>query len=474
MKLFTKAISETIDDEKLFVASDEVEDRQGEVIMQDGWNLSAFKKNPVIQWAHDPYESAIGIAEKIGFKTINGKKKLVYQPKYHRKTPMSNYIADLVEAGVIKASSVGFKPIEQDDNKYTKVELLEISNVNVGANQNALSLGLSKGYSPETIKAVMPDIKIEEKSPACRQDGETQDKCVSRKIPELKDEGMEQEQAVAAAINICKKPCKAYESENKSVIGYTKYPLSSADSWDAGAETKEADNADLKKMCAWYDSEKPDIKSSYKLPHHELSGYKTNWRGVAAAMAALLGARGGVQIPEADRSGVYGHLKRHYADFDKEAPELKMADEIVDKYVENKGADEKIIELTKTVNAWLEEQRAENETKKEIAEKNTEAFKKEITKRFEDIEFNVQGLTEGIKPSDKGLEQRLLEIESHIEKIAIDIRTYLSSSQGKGDTGREPKMTSTSKDPESENAGRLALKVLNRSVEILNKTYKGK
>jgi hypothetical protein len=40
-------------------------------------------------------------------------------------------------------------------------------------------------------------------------------------------------------------------------------------------------------------------------------------------MGALLGARGGVQIPEGDRRGVYNHLSKHYADFDKEAPDFK-------------------------------------------------------------------------------------------------------------------------------------------------------
>ena len=415
MKLFSKALISEVEGEKLFVASDDVEDRQGEIIDQNGWELENYKKNPVIIWAHDYNEPPIGLAEKIGYKTINGKKKLVYQPKYHRKTPMSNYIADLVEAGVIKASSVGFKPIEQEDNKYTKVELLEISNVGVPANQNALALGLKK-YGEEVVKKVFPDVEIE-----------------------------------------------------KSVIGYTKYPLSTADSWDAGAEVKNADVDDLKKMCAWYDSEKPEIKSSYKLPHHELSGYKTNWRGVAAAMAALMGARGGVDVPEVDRRGIYNHLSRHYSDFDKEAPEFKMVDEIIDKYVEKKGADEKIVELTKTVNVFIEEIKQDLETKKEIAEKNTESFQKEIVKRFEDIEFNIQGLTEGIKPSDKGLEQRLLEIEDRIEQFSKDIREYLTSqSSEKGVSGREPMPTQ-----KRDIALNSTVKVMNKAMEILNRNLKG-
>jgi len=431
MQLFTKAKSETIDNEKMFVASDEVEDRQGEVIMQDGWDLVGFKKNPVVQWAHDSNEPAIARAEKIGFKMVNGKKKLVYQPVFHRKTPMSNYIADLVDAGIITMSSVGFKPIEQEDNKYIKAELLEISLVNVGANQNAVRLGISKGYDQKIIKAVMPDFKFDKK--------------------EIKEEKM--------------------EIENKSVINYTKYPLSTSDVWDSAAETKDASVDDLKKICAWCDGEKSELKGSYKLPHHELSGYKTNWHGVAAGMAALMGARGGVLVPDADKAGIYAHLSKHYKEFDKEAPPLKSANEIIDKYIENIGADEKIINVMKIVNTFIEEFRADTEEKKVIAEQNTDFFEKDIKKRFEDLELNIQGLQEGFVPGDTGLEQRLMNLEANVEKIANDIRKYLSSQSEneKGDTGRHTE-TGEKKESDKDKTHRLAMKVLNKSVEILNKT----
>lgn len=179
-----------------------------------------------------------------------------------------------------------------------------------------------------------------------------------------------------------------------------------------------------------------------------------------------MGARGGVDIPESDRQGVYLHLAKHYTDFDKEAPELKNADEIVDKFVEAKGADEKIIELTKTVNVFIDEVKQETEKRKEIAEKNTESFQKEIIKRFEDIEFNIAGLTEGISPSEKGLEQRLLDIETSVEQISKDIREYLTSQPvGKGVSGREP--VNVGKKEVTHNT---AIKVLNKCVEVLNKT----
>jgi hypothetical protein len=46
------------------------------------------------------------------------------------------------------------------------------------------------------------------KSPACRQNGESEEDCRSRKIPELVDEGMDQDQAVATAFDICKTACE--------------------------------------------------------------------------------------------------------------------------------------------------------------------------------------------------------------------------------------------------------------------------
>mgnify|MGYP001583440347 CR=1 FL=1 len=76
-------------------------------------------------------------------------------------------------------------------------------------------------------------------------------------------------------------------------------------------------------------------------------------------------------------------------------------------------------------NTFIEQFKIENEEKKEIAKANTECFEKDIKKRFEDLEFNIQGLQEGFKPGDTGLEQRLADIEFHIEKIAIGEYCFL-------------------------------------------------
>lgn len=80
----------------------------------------------------------------------------------------------------------------------------------------------------------------------------------------------------------------------------------------------------------WSANMPPETFGDLKLPHHKpVTGGNgvAVWRGVSAAMGALLGARGGVDIPSGDRRAVYNHLKSHYAQFEKEAPEFKEIDE---------------------------------------------------------------------------------------------------------------------------------------------------
>ncbi|MFW5903030.1 MAG: hypothetical protein ACOCTT_04025, partial [archaeon] len=47
--------------------------------------------------------------------------------------------------------------------------------------------------------------------PKCRKEGEDIRACLQRKVPELVDEGMEKEEAVAAAYDMCEEPCSEDE-----------------------------------------------------------------------------------------------------------------------------------------------------------------------------------------------------------------------------------------------------------------------
>lgn len=76
---------------------------------------------------------------------------------------------------------------------------------------------------------------------------------------------------------------------------------------------------------AWWDSDNPDALGSYKLPHHDIRNgrLQVNFRGVVAAITALLGGRGGTTIPANEQRAVYNHLARHYRQFDKEPPPFR-------------------------------------------------------------------------------------------------------------------------------------------------------
>ncbi|MHA1136523.1 MAG: hypothetical protein ACTSSE_08555 [Candidatus Thorarchaeota archaeon] len=80
---------------------------------------------------------------------------------------------------------------------------------------------------------------------------------------------------------------------------------------------------------AWYNGDDQENLESYKLPHHDIidGSLKVVWKGVVAAMAALLGARGGVDIPSEDKKSVYTHLSGHYEQFEKDTPELSKCDD---------------------------------------------------------------------------------------------------------------------------------------------------
>ena len=141
------------------VASTNSVDRHGEVVDNNGWDLKAFKKNPVILWAHDHSEPAIGVSKKTWVEGVGKKAKLMIQPLLHDVTDKAKAIKTLVEMGVINSLSVGFKPIESPDGiTFTKNELLEVSMVNVPANAEAMMLAYKslkkEGFEEEVIKSV--------------------------------------------------------------------------------------------------------------------------------------------------------------------------------------------------------------------------------------------------------------------------------------------------------------------------------
>ena len=142
-----------------FVISTDAVDRMQDTISVDGWDLKAYKKNPVVLFAHDNREPPIGRAIRIGKK--DG--KLVARTEFTSRemNPFGYSIFLMYEGGFMKATSVGFRPLKfemSEDEKrsggidFLKQELLEYSAVPVPANPEARVEARSAGIDTMPFK----------------------------------------------------------------------------------------------------------------------------------------------------------------------------------------------------------------------------------------------------------------------------------------------------------------------------------
>jgi HK97 family phage prohead protease len=116
-------------------------------------------ENPVVEWAHRYDIPAIGKADGLcaDDKGLHG--IVVFNDKDY--DPFGWGVGQRVRAGVIRAGSVGFRPLEielpsKEDGKdgttliFRKQELLEFSICNVPANPFALSKGIDRSHDKDT------------------------------------------------------------------------------------------------------------------------------------------------------------------------------------------------------------------------------------------------------------------------------------------------------------------------------------
>lgn len=345
----------------------------------------------------------IGEAVKVwldsgGKKAKKSSKRLMFKVRFDLQDSFAAEIFRKIKDGFIRTVSVGFKPLEWEalegkeagpfgGRRYLKQELFELSFVAVPANPEAVIELRQAGIDPVELKDLYAEREMgaegdeseeeeaddtaeaEEEKPGKeteKDEGGEEDEKEDEKETSESEEGAEEggeaseeeegsekeEEASAEEVETAEEPGKSEdesdeedaseESEGaKGVVRFRAFEtLPVSTSWDGPGEVRRAEVSDLRLMATWFDSADPDVKGSYKLPHHRASDKKVNWRGVAAAMAALLGARGGVDVPSGDRRGIYNHLRRHYAQFDREPPEFRMVQDQV-----LKGLDEEISAL---------------------------------------------------------------------------------------------------------------------------------
>jgi hypothetical protein len=279
-----------------FTISNEEQDRDEDIMIAAGCDFSNYAKNPQFLGFHNYWDFPLGRPVKWWIDRLERKvNAVVYFPTIEELTgglpQNASEKVKLVDTTyyfyknkLLNAVSIGFDPIESKPNPeskhgwgsvISKWELLEFSACPIPANQDALATAC-KSYDP------------------------------SGRLQKIFEEGR--------------------TMRTKGAIPFKHFPLADEDTaWDAGEVFKASDDDDLAIICAWKADKKPEdlTKADFKLPHHQgkEDGYKTVWKGVAAAMTVLRGGRGGVDIPEEDLDAVEAHLAKHYKEFGKEVPE---------------------------------------------------------------------------------------------------------------------------------------------------------
>lgn len=340
-------------------ASTKSVDSYQEVLLPDGWVFDRFAKNPVMPWSHNYRLPPVGRA--MWWKTDSV--GLLFKAQFGT-TAMAEEVWSLYRDGMLNAFSVGYEQLasvtDQDQEEYTRLleeyqidgrpkligtkqHLWEISPVVLPANADALVTGMRDGRIQskamfDTIELLISDEEF------CSEIGHTKDLLFeiieSRKQPEtvaipVVDAGSHGEP-----------PDDGYfeewgELEERGATPFRDLPTAPENTpWDGskarqnvakwassdGSGSKDKINwAKYRRAFFWHDAEDAENFRAYKLPFADvISGeLRAVWRGVSASMAALLGGRGGVDIPQADRRAVYNHIAKYYKKFDKEAPDFR-------------------------------------------------------------------------------------------------------------------------------------------------------
>ena len=124
-------------------------DRDGDVIMANGWDFDNYLKNPVVLLNHNYNSVPIGVTNSIKQQDGNTIVNFSFREPANEHDSI-NEVRAAWDQGAFRSASVGFNPLEAEpldkDNeggmfapmRFTKQELLEWSIVTIPANPDAL------------------------------------------------------------------------------------------------------------------------------------------------------------------------------------------------------------------------------------------------------------------------------------------------------------------------------------------------
>jgi len=143
-----------------FVLSDATVDSYGDVVEPAGWDLKRFKQNPIALFGHN---SSFPIGKWADVKVRDGRLTARLDLAKQGTSYRLNEIISLVEQGILRATSVGFRATKMEPmdaekpfggQRYIKQELMETSLVSVPANPASLSIAKGMRISDDTIELV--------------------------------------------------------------------------------------------------------------------------------------------------------------------------------------------------------------------------------------------------------------------------------------------------------------------------------
>ncbi len=338
-------------------------DEHGTVIIPSGGRFERFSSNPLVLWMHksrpkpeiDPhtpeFQHVIGRVAELNI----GEYESFALVEFDVEDDYARALMGKVKRDFIRMCSMGFKPLriemmtppdeltarrwgvspEAQVPVVLEWDMVELSIVTIGSNQEALAVRtIEEGVQISTPS--IEDIDDTEERAAKKDKPKKQDKKKKQYDPNEGEEDPDEQDPNN------REPGdhgdgSDDEEEDRSIddagkaVKHAPFPMDEGDSWDADAEREEwakqcggsikgFDKVDKKKYSQMFAIVLGDGESAsdYKLPHHTNVDGKlhVSRKGVAAALGALHGARGGLHAPGKLKEAAEAHLQKEQAIID--------------------------------------------------------------------------------------------------------------------------------------------------------------
>lgn len=140
------SISTSVSGDATFIITDDISDREQDVVYPDGLDITNFLRNPVVLWGHNADELPVGKCVNIERQNNGWIATVEFVPSdYPHIGDKAEAIRRSIKDGFLNAVSIGFIPKDWEFNEngglnITASELTEFSIVSVPCNPNALAV----------------------------------------------------------------------------------------------------------------------------------------------------------------------------------------------------------------------------------------------------------------------------------------------------------------------------------------------